>query len=180
MAKKVATFGGGCFWCIEAGFKRIKGVEKAVSGYMGGMPEHPSYQEVCTGETGHAEVVQVTYEEEQVSYETLLEVFWALHDPTTLNRQGADMGTQYRSVIFYHDEIQKTTAEKAIKALDSSDRYPDKVVTELSPAETFYPAEGYHQDYYDLNPGQGYCRVVIDPKIAKLKATFKPLLKENS
>lgn len=177
MAKKLATFGGGCFWCIEAAFRRLKGVEKAVSGYTGGELKHPTYQEVCSGTTGHAEVVQLTYDDELIPYETLLEVFWAMHDPTTLNRQGADVGTQYRSVIYYHDETQKAAAEASIKALDASGSFPDPVVTELSPVETFYPAEGYHQEYFDTNPGQGYCAVVISPKIAKLESKFGPLLK---
>lgn len=177
MAIKKATFGGGCFWCIEAAFKRIKGVEKAVSGYTGGASRHPIYKEVCSGDTGHAEVVQLSYDDAVISYETLLEIFWAIHDPTTLNRQGADTGTQYRSVIYYHDAAQKEAAVKAIDALNASGSYTERVVTELSPLGEFFPAEGYHQDYYDLNPSQGYCKVVIEPKIAKLQKGFEGFLK---
>jgi len=178
MKKETATLGGGCFWCLEAVYKRIKGVEKAVSGYSGGASKNPSYREVCSGLSGHAEVVQITYDAEQVSFKDLLDVFWVIHDPTSLNKQGADTGTQYRSVIYYHDDGQKAVAENAIRELNTQLDRP--VVTELSPLEVFYPAEDYHQDYFDTHPHEGYCMVVIDPKVAKFKAKFTALLKDDA
>ena len=170
------TVGGGCFWCTEAVFDQIKGVEKVVSGYSGGnVPGIPTYREVCSGLTGHAEVIQVTFDPNVVSYEDLLNIFMTSHDPTTLNRQGGDHGTQYRSVIFYHDESQKETAEKVLKEMDS--HYEDSVVTELSPLDKFFPAEADHHDYYAKNPTQGYCAAVITPKIAKLRKMHADKLK---
>jgi len=173
----VATFGAGCFWCVEAVFKRLKGVEKVISGYTGGHAESPSYKQVCTGTTGHAEAVQITYDPAVISYADLLEVFWHIHDPTTLNRQGADVGTQYRSAIFYHTEEQKAAAEKSKREADASRSWKDPIVTEIVPFTRFYEAEGYHQDYFRLNPGQGYCRVVIDPKVKKFEKQYREKLK---
>lgn len=178
MKKETATLGGGCFWCLEAVYRRIKGVETVVSGYSGGASPDPTYEAVCSGLSGHAEVVQITYDAEQVSFSDLLDVFWVIHDPTSLNKQGADTGTQYRSVIYYHDDGQKTVAQQAIAELNT--RLDRPVVTELSPLEVFYPAEAYHQNYFDTNPQAGYCMVVIDPKVEKFKAKFKALLKEES
>lgn len=178
MKKETATLGGGCFWCLEAVYRRIKGVETVVSGYSGGASPDPTYEAVCSGLSGHAEVVQITYDAEQVSFSDLLDVFWVIHDPTSLNKQGADTGTQYRSVIYYHDDGQKTVAQQAIDELNT--RLDRPVVTELSPLEVFYPAEAYHQNYFDTNPHAGYCMVVIDPKVEKFKAKFKALLKEES
>ena len=178
MKTEMATLGGGCFWCLEAVYKRINGVEKVVSGYSGGASTNPTYKEVCSGQSGHAEVVQITYDADRVSFKELLDVFWVIHDPTSLNKQGADMGTQYRSVIYYHDEEQKNVAGKAIEALEST--LDHDVVTELSPLGVFYPAEDYHQDYFDTNPHEGYCMVVIDPKVEKFKEKFASLLKEEA
>lgn len=175
MREEKATLGGGCFWCIEAAYNRLSGVIEAVSGYSGGAMDNPGYKNVCTGTTGHAEVVQITYDADLISYEEILEVFWVLHDPTSLNRQGADLGTQYRSVIFYHDDDQKARAEAAIKAAETHFAAP--IVTELSPLKAFFPAEDYHQHYYDNNPYEGYCMVVIDPKLEKFKARFSAKLK---
>ncbi len=175
MAK--ATFAGGCFWCIEAVFKRLKGVSKVQSGYAGEGVPNPSYELVSTGSTPYAEAVQIEYDPAEISFETLLDVFWAVHDPTTLNRQGADIGPQYRSAIFYHDESQKGEAEKSKAALAASGKYPDPVVTTIEPLTQFYSAEAYHDDYYDKNRSQGYCRLVIDPKIHKLYKDFKDKLK---
>ena len=164
---KRATFGGGCFWCTEAVFEEMKGVHGVVSGYAGGTTEDPSYDEVCSGRTGHAEVVQVEYDPAQVSYEKLLDIFWKAHDPTTLNRQGADTGTQYRSVIFYHDDEQKKVAETS-KA-KAATQFSDPIVTEIKPLPKFWPAESYHQDYFRKNPNAPYCTVVIRPKLKKVK-----------
>jgi peptide-methionine (S)-S-oxide reductase len=164
-----ATFGGGCFWCIEAVFEQMPGVKSAVSGYAGGKAENPYYELVCTGLTGHAEVIQVEYDPAVVSFDELLDTFWKVHDPTTLNRQGPDEGTQYRSVIFYHDEAQKVAAERAIAALDAAKVFSDPVVTEVAPLPKFYPAEEKHQDYYRNNSGARYCRLMIAPKLEKLK-----------
>src|SRR5258705_10954923 len=164
---KKATFGAGCFWCSEAVFLNVNGVSKVVSGYSGGKVKNPSYREVCTGLTGHAEVTQITYDPKVVSFEDLLEVFWQAHDPTTLNRQGADEGTQYRSVIFYHNEQQKLIAEKSKLAAQADFSRP--IVTEIVPFTKFYPAEDYHQGYYDLNSRQPYCQMVITPKLEKLE-----------
>ena len=178
MAKlEKATFGGGCFWCVEAVFQKLKGVHEVVSGYAGGQVENPSYEQVCSGKTGHAEVVQIDFDPEVISYDELLTVFWRTHDPTTLNRQGADIGTQYRSVIFYHNDAQKAAAEKSKAHTDAEGLYPDPIVTEISPITEFYPAEGYHQNYYQNNTSQPYCRVVIDPKVQKLQRHFKEMLR---
>lgn len=172
-ALEKATFGAGCFWCVEAMFQDIKGVTSVVSGYSGGHVKNPSYKEVCTGRTGHAEVIQVTYDPDIVSYETLLEAFFLSHDPTQLNRQGADVGTQYRSVIFYHTAVQQQLAEEKKAALNREDAFGAPVVTEISAFETFYPAEDYHQDYYSANPNQPYCSRVVGPKLEKFRKAFK-------
>jgi peptide-methionine (S)-S-oxide reductase len=174
---EVATFAGGCFWCTEAVFLEIKGVEKVVSGYIGGKTKNPTYKDICTGETGHAEAIQITFNPNEVAYEDLLEVFFATHDPTTLNRQGADVGTQYRSEIFYHSEAQKTKAENYIQLLEKEKLYDKKVVTKVSSATIFYPAEEYHQNYYNQNSSQGYCQMVIAPKLEKLHKYYKSKLK---
>ncbi|MHC3993490.1 peptide-methionine (S)-S-oxide reductase MsrA [Thiomicrolovo sp. ZZH C-3] len=174
MAKEVALLGGGCFWCIEAVYRRVKGVSSAVSGYAGGETDNPDYRAVCSGTTGHAEVVEVTFDPEVISYGEILDIFWVIHDPTTLNRQGADVGTQYRSVIYYQNEEQKEEAEAAIAEAQAG--FSDPIVTELSPAPTFYPAEAYHQNYFELNPQQGYCQVVIAPKVQKFMRTFREKL----
>jgi peptide-methionine (S)-S-oxide reductase len=176
-SREVATFGAGCFWCVEALFQTIEGVEAVVSGYSGGDVENPTYEEVCTGTTGHAEVCQVTYDPSKISYKELLTVFWQVHDPTTLNRQGADVGTQYRSVIFYHAEEQKNLAEASKKELDKSGTWKNPIVTEISPFKNFYRAEGYHQDYYNQNADNSYSAFVIKPKMKKLKMAFKAKLK---
>jgi len=174
---QVATVAGGCFWCTEALFLELKGVKKVVSGYTGGMVKNPTYKEVCTGTTGHAEAIEITFDPGQISYEDILEVFFATHDPTTLNRQGADVGTQYRSEIFYHDEAQKKAAENFIKLLNDQNIYGKNVVTKVSQAVTFYPAEDYHQDYYNQNKSQPYCMAVINPKLDKLRKNYKSMLK---
>ena len=177
---ETAIFAGGCFWCTEAFFTDLKGVTKVVSGYTGGTTANPTYKEVCSGYTGHAEAIQITYNPDEVAYEDLLEVFFATHDATTLNRQGADVGTQYRSEIFYTSEAQKASAENFIKLLTDQKIYGDKkIVTKISKAGTFYPAEEYHQDYYALNPSQPYCQAVIAPKLDKLKKNYKSKLKEK-
>ncbi len=163
-----ATFGAGCFWCIEAAFSNQKGVHSVFSGYMGGNVENPTYEQVCSGQTNHAEVVQVTFNPEETSYHTLLDLFWGIHNPTTLNQQGADRGTQYRSVIFYHSEEQKTMAENSKNELDASGQLDQPIVTEITPATTFYPAEEYHQEYYSRNKNAPYCQMVIQPKLRKL------------
>ena len=173
-----ATFGMGCFWCSEAVFQDLKGVQKVQSGYEGGQVQNPTYKDVCTGNTGHAEVIEVTYNPQEISYEELLEVFWKLHDPTTLNRQGADVGTQYRSVIFYHNAKQKETAEKYKADLNAKKVFPNPIVTEISPASKFYAAENYHQDYYNLHGTEPYCQYVIKPKMDKLEQVFKDKLKK--
>ncbi|WP_325203729.1 peptide-methionine (S)-S-oxide reductase MsrA [Flavobacterium sp.] len=172
-----ATFAGGCFWCTEALFLELKGVEKVLPGYTGGTVKNPSYSEVCTGTTGHAEAIEIIYNPDLISYEDLLEVFFGTHDPTTLNRQGADIGTQYRSEIFYHSEAQKKAAENFIKLLNDQNIYGKKVVTKVSDAKEFYPAEDYHQNYYNRNKNQGYCMAVISPKLDKLKKNYKSKLK---
>ena len=174
---EVATFAGGCFWCTEAVFLEIKGVEKVVSGYIGGKTINPTYKDICTGETGHAEAIQITFNPNEVAYEDLLEVFFGTHDPTTLNRQGADVGTQYRSEIFYHSEAQKTKAENYIQLLEKEKLYDKKIVTKVSSATVFYPAEDYHQNYYNQNSSQGYCQMVIAPKLEKLRKYYKSKLK---
>lgn len=175
--KETATFGGGCFWCVEAVFERLNGVEKVVSGYSGGKTKNPTYREVSNGNTGHAEVCKITYDKNKITYEELLEVFFKTHDPTTLNRQGADVGTQYRSVIFYHNEEQKKTAEEYKKLLNKSGAFNNPIVTEITKFDTFYKAEEYHQDYFANNPNQGYCQFVIVPKIDKLEKVFKDKIK---
>jgi peptide-methionine (S)-S-oxide reductase len=174
---QVATLGSGCFWCTEAFFLKLKGVESVVSGYMGGKVKNPTYREVCTGLTGHAEVVQVKFNPAEISYEEILEVFWNTHDPTTLNKQGADEGTQYRSVVFFHNEEQKKTAEEYKNQLDKSGVYKNRIVTEITPSSVFYPAEDYHQNYYALNPNQGYCQYVIRPKVEKFNKQYASKLK---
>jgi peptide-methionine (S)-S-oxide reductase len=173
-----ATFGAGCFWCVEAVFQRLEGVVKVVSGYSGGHVKNPAYKEVCMGTTGHAEVCQIIYEPTKISYEELLKAFWLAHDPTTMNRQGNDVGTQYRSVIFYHNEEQKALAEKYKKELDASGAYGAPIVTEISPFVIFYPADDYHQNYYNENGSQPYCRFVIKPKLDKFEKVFKDKLKK--
>jgi len=173
-----ATFGAGCFWCSEAVFQRVKGVEKVVSGYSGGARKNPTYEQVCSGATGHAEVVEITFDPAVVSFAELLEIFWYTHDPTTLNRQGNDIGTQYRSVIFYHSEDQRKTADYFRQKLNEARVYPNPIVTELSPAGEFWPAEDYHQNYFNTNPGQGYCQFVVKPKVEKFKKVFKARLKD--
>jgi peptide-methionine (S)-S-oxide reductase len=173
----VATLGGGCFWCLEAVFEQLRGVEKVVSGYAGGTVAKPTYHHVCTGATGHAEVVQVTFDPAVISFREVLEVFFATHDPTTLNRQGADVGTQYRSVIFYHSPQQRQTAEQLIAELNAAGIWDAPLVTQVVPFETFYLAEDYHQGYYRHNPRQGYCMAVVSPKVAKFRKQFAARLK---
>lgn len=175
--REVATLGGGCFWCLEAVFKDLRGVEQVVSGYAGGEVANPTYTQVCSGATGHAEVVQLTFNPSEVSFKEILEVFFTIHDPTTLNRQGADVGTQYRSAIFYHTPEQRAVAEQVISELDEAKIWRSPIVTEVVPAPTFYPAEDYHQEYYEQNPNQPYCRVVIEPKVAKFRKLFLEKLK---
>jgi peptide-methionine (S)-S-oxide reductase len=172
-----ATFGSGCFWCTEAVFLHVKGVTKVVSGYSGGRIKNPSYREICTGETGHAEVTQLTYNPSIISFEELLEIFWNTHDATTLNKQGADEGTQYRSVIFFHNPEQQKIAESYKLQLEASKIYRNPIVTEINPLGTFYPAEGYHQNYFELNPTQSYCQYVVRPKVEKFKKQFTNKLK---
>ncbi len=174
---KVATFAGGCFWCTEAVFLRLEGVEKVISGYTGGQIKNPAYREICTGRTGHAEAIQIFYDENHISYKELLEIFFATHDPTTLNRQGNDVGTQYRSSIFYKDDIQKQSAEDFIKHLENEQVFDNPIVTEVEPLGVFYNAEDYHQNYYNQNSEQGYCQFVINPKLKKLRANYSNKLK---
>jgi peptide-methionine (S)-S-oxide reductase len=174
---ETATLAGGCFWCLEAVYDELKGVLDVVSGYSGGKVENPSYRQVVTGSTGHAEVVQVTFNPQQISFKDILAVFFTIHDPTTLNRQGADAGTQYRSAIFYHSSEQKEIAEDVIRELETEQVWENPIVTEVTPFERFYPAEDYHQEYYVKNPGQGYCRVVIAPKVAKFRSKYFEKLK---
>jgi peptide-methionine (S)-S-oxide reductase len=175
--RETATLAGGCFWCLEAVYLELKGVERVVSGYAGGRVPNPSYELVCTGTSGHAEVVQVTYDPGVITYDDLLDVFFAIHDPTTLNSQGPDHGTQYRSAVFYHTPEQKAAAERKIAALSAARLWDDPIVTEVVPLDAFYPAEGYHQDYFRRNPGQGYCRVIVAPKVAKARKQFLDKLK---
>ena len=174
----VATLAGGCFWCLEAVYDDLQGVLDVVSGYAGGQVSHPSYEAVCTGTTGHAEVVQITFDPAQISYRELLEVFFTIHDPTTLNRQGADVGTQYRSAIFYHSPEQQTIAQQVIADLTAAALWPDPVVTEVTPLDAYYPAEDYHQEYFRRNPYQGYCRAVVAPKVAKFRQKYLAKLKK--
>ena len=177
--KEIATLAGGCFWCLEAVFDEVKGVESVESGYMGGTTTNPIYEQVCSGKTGHAEVVQITFDPALVSFKEILEVFFVIHDPTTLNRQGSDAGTQYRSVIFYHSPEQKSQVEQVIKNLNGTHIWNSPIVTEVVPAQTFYRAEGYHQDYFLRNPDQPYCMAVVAPKVAKLRKHFLGKLKKG-
>ncbi len=172
MSHAIATLAGGCFWCLESVFNRMRGVESAISGYMGGHTLNPTYKDICRGDTGHAEVVQVRFDPVQISYRDLLEIFFALHDPTQKNRQGNDVGTQYRSAIFYHSPEQKAEAESVTAALEAERAFSEPVVTEVVAAETFYPAEDYHQGYFDANPNQAYCQFVVAPKMVKARAQF--------
>lgn len=174
---EAATLGGGCFWCLEAVFELLRGVDKVVSGYAGGHTPGPTYEQVCTGATGHAEVIQVRFDPTQITFRDLLDLFFVFHDPTTLNRQGADVGTQYRSVIFYENDLQKTEAERAISELSAAGVYRDPIVTQVVPLTTFYPAETYHQGYFQAHRRQGYCVAVIEPKVAKLRAKYLERLK---
>lgn len=176
---ETAVFAGGCFWCTEAVFQRLEGVIKVVSGYTGGSIKNPAYREITTGRTGHAEAIKIEYDPKCISYQELLEVFFATHDPTTLNRQGADRGTQYRSAIFYINEQQQQVAEQVIKKLEDESVFDNPIVTEITALGPFYSAEGYHQDYYNQNSSQGYCQFVIHPKINKLNTTFKNKLKKE-
>ena len=176
---ELATFGNGCFWCTEAIFEQLEGVVKVESGYAGGQVKNPSYKDVCTGNTGHAEVIRLTYDPKVVGYRELLDVFFNTHDPTTLNRQGADAGTQYRSAIFYHSEEQKTEAEKMIAELEKENVFDDPIVTEVTPINNYFVAENYHQDYYNNNKDQGYCRMVINPKLEKFTKKYKSKLKKE-
>ncbi len=174
---ETTTLGAGCFWCIEAVYQELKGVQSVVSGYMGGAVDNPTYNQVCSGTTGHAEVAQVKFDPEIISYAEILDVFWVTHDPTTLNRQGADVGTQYRSAIFFHTEEQRDKAELSKQQADAASLWPDPIVTEIVPATEFYEAEDHHQNFYLQNPSQPYCFVIIDPKIHKLRKTFQDKLK---
>lgn len=171
-----ATFGGGCFWCMEAIFTRVKGVKSSTSGFAGGHVPSPTYEQVVTGTTGHAEVIQIEYDAAEISYAQLLEIFFSVHDPTTLNRQGADVGTQYRSVIFYHNSEQRNIAEQTISMINTEEIWNNPIVTEVSPLEKFYPASEYHQNYFERNPYQGYCQMVIAPKVRKFEKTFRDFL----
>ena len=176
---ELATLGGGCFWCLDPIFKEVEGVERVEVGYAGGMVENPSYEAVCTGSTGHAEVLQITFNPDRVTYEQLLRIFFTFHDPTTLNRQGADVGTQYRSIILAHDETQRLSAEETIKAIEAEDIWGSPIVTEVMPYDVFYRAEEYHQDFFEKNPNQGYCRAVIAPKVAKFRSSYGKVRKST-
>lgn len=180
MNDAVATLAGGCFWCLESAYNRLEGVHEALSGYMGGELERPTYHQVCGGDTGHAEVVRVRFDPARVAYRELLEIFFTLHDPTTLNRQGNDLGTQYRSAIFWHDETQKAEAESLVARLTAERVFDQPIVTELAPATTFWPAEDYHQRYFDRNPHQPYCQYVVAPKLAKFRDKFAQRLKPGA
>jgi len=177
---ETATFGEGCFWCSEAVFQRLRGVKSVVSGYSGGKVDNPTYEQVCNGNTGHAEVIQITYDPKEISFDELLKVFWQTHDPTTPNQQGHDVGTQYRSAIFYHNDDQRRIAEQYKQQLEKSGTFKKPIVTEISPFKTFYPAEKYHQNYFNANPSQRYCEFVIRPKVEKFNKEFKDLLKQES
>ncbi len=178
--RETATLGAGCFWCVEAVYLEVEGVESVVSGYTGGAVENPSYEAVCSGTTGHAEVAQIVFDPEIISFAEILEIFWQTHDPTTLNRQGNDVGTQYRSAIFYHDEEQRRIAERSKKEADASDLWINPIVTEIVPLTTFYTAEDYHQNFYQQNPYQPYCMMVIHPKMRKFRKEFKTRLKASA
>jgi peptide-methionine (S)-S-oxide reductase len=175
----VTTLAGGCFWCLEAAFSQLKGVERVESGYSGGGVPSPSYEAVCTGKTGHAEVVQITFDPQVISFSDLLHVFFTIHDPTTLNQQGGDVGTQYRSAVFYHSAAQQAEVERVIAELTAERVWDDPIVTELKPLQDFYPAEEYHRDYYRRNPNQGYCRAVVAPKVAKVRKLYFDKLKQS-
>ncbi len=177
--RETATLAGGCFWCLEAVFLELNGVEKVISGYSGGLAEQASYSEVSTGTTGHAEAAQISFDHERISYREILEVFFTIHDPTTLDRQGADVGTQYRSAVFYNSDEQKSIAEQLIRELDRSNIWDHKIVTEVIPFKNFYPAEDYHQDYYKKNSQEPYCQIIIKPKLAKLRQKFIKKLKKQ-
>ena len=177
--KEVATLAGGCFWCLEAVYNDLRGVEKVVSGYSGGRVANPAYEQVVTGKTGHAEVVQITFDPDVISFKELLDVFFTIHDPTTLNRQGADVGTQYRSAIYYHSPEQKEVADKVMGEIAATKIWKDPIVTEVTKLDIFYPAEEYHQRYYERNPNQGYCRMVIEPKVIKFRRQFMSKLKKQ-
>lgn len=176
--RELATLGGGCFWCLEAVYEQLQGVETVVSGYAGGRTVNPSYEQVCAGTTGHAEVVQISFDPEAISFRELLDVFFTIHDPTTLNRQGADVGTQYRSAIFYHSDEQRAAAEAAIAEIEALGIWHAPIVTEVTPFEIFYKAEAYHQGYFRQNPGRSYCRVVIAPKVVKFRQRYMDRLKQ--
>lgn len=178
MKNEIATLAGGCFWCMEAVFDQLKGVESVVSGYSGGHLDNPTYKQVCSETTGHAEAVQITYDSEVISYTELLMIFFSIHDPTTLNRQGNDIGTSYRSAIFYHDEVQLAEARRAIQEISAQKIWPQPVVTEITKFDKFYPAEDYHQEYFENNQNQPYCRAVVAPKVAKFRKTFLDRLKK--
>jgi peptide-methionine (S)-S-oxide reductase len=178
MNQEIATLAGGCFWCLEAVYDQLKGVESVESGYSGGKTPNPTYYQVCEGTTGHAEVVQIKFDPQVVSYKDLLDVFFTVHDPTTLNRQGNDVGTQYRSAIYYHSPEQKATAEQTIKDLNAEHLWNNPIVTEVTPFSTFYVAEGYHQEYFENNPNQPYCRAIVAPKVAKFRKHFLDRLKK--
>jgi peptide-methionine (S)-S-oxide reductase len=176
---QLATFGGGCFWCTEAVFLKVRGVKKVVSGYTGGVKLNPTYKDICTGTTGHAEVIQIEFDPAKVTFEQLLDVFFHTHDPTTKNRQGADVGTQYRSSVFFHDEAQKETTKKVIAELDKSGDFDDPIVTTIEEMKKFYPAEDYHQDYFAQNPDNPYCQAVVGPKVAKFQKRYKEMMKKD-
>jgi peptide-methionine (S)-S-oxide reductase len=178
--KDITILGGGCFWCLEAVFDQLEGVEDVVSGYAGGQIGNPSYEQVCTGGTGHAEVVQVTFDDEAISFKEVLEVFFSIHDPTTPNRQGADVGSQYRSAIFFRTPEQKAVAEQTIEELNAEGIWGSPIVTQLAPFEAFYPAEAYHQEYFARNPYQGYCQVVVAPKVVKFRKKFADRIKARA
>lgn len=175
---EVATLGGGCFWCLDAIYRDVEGVDRVVSGYSGGHVANPTYEQVCGKRTGHAEVVQVWYDPSIITYDDILYIFWRIHDPTTLNRQGNDVGPQYRSIILYHDEAQKAAAERTRAEAEAAGVWPDPIVTEIVPFEVFYEAEGYHQDYFNNNPNQPYCVYVVDPKVKKFRKSFQDKLKQ--
>ena len=176
---QLATLAGGCFWCIEGAFSQVQGIHSAVSGYMGGHSVNPSYEEVCKGETGHAEVVQLSFDPKVISYQEILEIFFTLHDPTQLNRQGNDIGTQYRSAIFYHDEQQKNTIEEILQEMRDEQMFEQEIVTQVCPVDVFYSGEEYHQDYVNNNPENAYCQAVVSPKLAKFRKTFVSKLKPS-
>ena len=175
--QQLATLAGGCFWCIEGAFSQVQGIHSATSGYMGGNSDAPSYEEVCSGESGHAEVVQLCFDPTIISYQEILEIFFTLHDPTQLNRQGNDIGTQYRSAVFYHDESQKNTVEQIITEMRAAQMFEQDIVTQICPVDTFYSGEDYHQDYVNNNPENAYCQAVVSPKLAKFRKTFVSKLK---